>query len=31
MGGSDLFALDFGGVFCDSYGQSSISAVKVCS
>ena len=28
MGGGNLFALDFDGVFYDSYGQSSLSAVK---
>ncbi|CAL5090001.1 unnamed protein product [Urochloa decumbens] len=28
MGGSDLFALDFDGVLCDSCGESSLSAVK---
>ncbi|XP_044960047.1 uncharacterized protein LOC123411172 isoform X2 [Hordeum vulgare subsp. vulgare] len=28
MGGCDLFALDFDGVFCDSCGESSLSAVK---
>jgi hypothetical protein len=29
--GSDLFALDFDGVLCDSCGESSLSAVKVSS
>uniref|UniRef100_A0A8R7QWC4 Uncharacterized protein n=1 Tax=Triticum urartu TaxID=4572 RepID=A0A8R7QWC4_TRIUA len=28
MGGGDLYALDFDGVFCDSCGESSLSAVK---
>ena len=28
MGGGNLFALDFDGIFYDSYGQSSLSAVK---
>ncbi|XP_037423521.1 uncharacterized protein LOC119288004 isoform X2 [Triticum dicoccoides] len=29
MGGGDLYALDFDGVFCDSCGESSLSAVKL--
>jgi hypothetical protein len=29
--GGDLYALDFDGVICDSCGESSLSAIKVCA